>query len=173
MFYLTCDVTGDPGAKFFNFIWKISSRPLHCCLYFSATSIGYRDRWVGGGGGRFTPQKRAGVGLGPARRGLNEEFYHSWAFKTTDTGSNPDKEHRGFPRFALDPLEGTSAAKTGFRHFSYWPDLRCHVLTQSLQLVCQLLRLGTSSNRYKISYRNFSQWSILLRWFILTRGRSG
>ena len=34
-----------PRGQFFNFIWKISSRLLHCRLNFSATSFGYRDRW--------------------------------------------------------------------------------------------------------------------------------
>ena len=69
VFDLTCDVTGDPEVKFLNFIWKISSRPLRCRLKFSVTSFGYRDRW-----GRYAPppppQQRAGVGLGPAGRGL-------------------------------------------------------------------------------------------------------
>ena len=69
VFDLTCDVTGDPGNKFFNFIWKISSRLLYCRLNFSVTSIGYRDRW-GGGEGATAPQQRAGIGLGPAGRGL-------------------------------------------------------------------------------------------------------
>ena len=50
VFNLTCDVTGDAGLKFFNVFWKISSRPLYCRLNFSTTSIGYRDRWEGGGG---------------------------------------------------------------------------------------------------------------------------
>ena len=40
---LTCDVTGDTGVKFLNFIWNILSGALHCQLNFSATSIGYRD----------------------------------------------------------------------------------------------------------------------------------
>ena len=69
VFDLTCEVTGDPGVKFFDFIWKILSRSLHCGLNFSATSIGYRDRW-----GRYAPppppQQRAGAGLGPAGCGL-------------------------------------------------------------------------------------------------------
>ena len=50
VFDLTCDVTGDTGVKFFNFIWKISSRPLHCRSIFFAMSIGYRNRW-----GRYAP----------------------------------------------------------------------------------------------------------------------
>ena len=45
MFDLTCDVTGDLGVKFSNFISKILSMPLHCHVKFSARSIGYRDRW--------------------------------------------------------------------------------------------------------------------------------
>ena len=73
VFDLTCDVTGDPEVKFYNFIWKISSRPLYWCLIFSAMSIGYRDRW--GEALRPPPppppQQRAGVGLGPAGRGLS------------------------------------------------------------------------------------------------------
>ena len=50
----------------------ISSGPFHCRLNFSATSFGYRDRW----GGRYDPPpplpQRAGVGLGPAGRGLTQ-----------------------------------------------------------------------------------------------------
>ena len=47
LFDLTCDVTGDLEVKFSNFIWKISSRPFHCRLNFSPTSVGFRDRWGG------------------------------------------------------------------------------------------------------------------------------
>ena len=53
-----------PRVKFFSCIWMISSRALHSQLNFSATSIGYRDRW----GSATAPQQRAGVGLGPAGR---------------------------------------------------------------------------------------------------------
>ena len=68
VFDLTCDVTGDLEVKFLNFIWKISSRPFHCRLNFSPTSVGFRDRW----GGRYgpPPQQRVGSVLGPAGRGL-------------------------------------------------------------------------------------------------------
>ena len=45
VFDLTCDVTGILEVKFLNFIWKISSRPFHCRLNFSPTSVGFRDRW--------------------------------------------------------------------------------------------------------------------------------
>ena len=62
VFDLTCDVTGDPGVKFFKFIWKISSRPLHFRLNFSATSIGYRDRW-----GRYSPPPPPAEGSGRTR----------------------------------------------------------------------------------------------------------
>ena len=34
VFDLTCDVTGDTGVNFFNFIWKISSSTLYCRLNF-------------------------------------------------------------------------------------------------------------------------------------------
>ena len=67
VFDLTCDVTGDLEVKFLNFIWKISSRPFHCRLNFSPTSVGFRDRW---GGADTAPQQRVGSGLGPAGRGL-------------------------------------------------------------------------------------------------------
>ena len=69
---LTWPVTSQvtPGLNFFNFIWKISSRPLHCRLNFSATSIGFRDRW-GGATPPPPPQQRAGAGQGPAGRGLS------------------------------------------------------------------------------------------------------
>ena len=53
VFDLTCDVTSDPGVKVFNFIRNISSTSLHCRLNFSAASIGYRDRWGGGGATSF------------------------------------------------------------------------------------------------------------------------
>ena len=71
----TCCVWPDlwrhrwPRGQIFKLYLKISSRPLHCRLNFSSTSFGYRDRWWGGGG-RYAPQQRAGVGLGPAGRGL-------------------------------------------------------------------------------------------------------
>ena len=45
VFDLTCDITGDSEVKFLNFIWKISSRPFHCRLNFSSTSVGFRDRY--------------------------------------------------------------------------------------------------------------------------------
>ena len=68
VFDLTFDVTGDLEVKFLNLIWNISSRPFHCRLNFSPTSVGFRDRW----GGRYgpPPQQRVGSGLGPAGRGL-------------------------------------------------------------------------------------------------------
>ena len=58
-----------PRGQILSFIWKISSRPFHCRLNFSPTSVGFRDRW----GGRYAPppQQRVGAGLGPAGRGLN------------------------------------------------------------------------------------------------------
>ena len=68
VFDLACDVTADPGVNFFNFIWKIASKPLHCRLNFFATSIGFQDIW--GPLPPPPPQQRAGAGLGPAGRGL-------------------------------------------------------------------------------------------------------
>ena len=69
VFDLTFDVTGDLEVKFLNFIWKNSSRPFHCRLNFSPTSVGFRDRW--GGATAPPPQQRVGSGLGPAGRGLS------------------------------------------------------------------------------------------------------
>ena len=70
MFDLTCDVTCDSRVTFFSFIWKISSRALHCRLNFSGTSIGYRDSTGAAIPPPPPPQQRAGVGLGPAGRRL-------------------------------------------------------------------------------------------------------
>ena len=70
VFYLTCDVTGDLEVKFLNFIWKTSSRPFHCRLNFSPTSVGFRDRWGAATPPPPPPQQRVGSGLGPAGRGL-------------------------------------------------------------------------------------------------------
>ena len=69
VFDLTCDVTGDTGVNFSTSSDR--SRPgLSIVVWiFTVTSIGYRDRW-GGGGGATARQHKAGVGLGPAGRGL-------------------------------------------------------------------------------------------------------
>ena len=69
VFDLICDVTGDTGVNFFNFIWKISSRTLYCRFNFPVTSIDYWDR-LGGGGGATARQQKVGVGQGSAARGL-------------------------------------------------------------------------------------------------------
>ena len=100
VFDLTCDVTGDPGVKYFNFIWKISSRALYCRLIFSAMSISYRDRW-GVLRPPPPPQQRAGVGLGPAGRGLTS--YESVQLSHVRWGEIPSGEDRT-RAIKVDPL---------------------------------------------------------------------
>ena len=73
VFDLTCNVTGDLEVNFLNSIRKISSRPFHCRLNFSPTSVGFRDRW----GAATAPQQRVGAGLGPAGRGIRLHSYTS------------------------------------------------------------------------------------------------
>ena len=47
VFDLTCDVTGDPEVKFWNFFWKISSRPFHCRLNLSwYCTFKYAQNWL-------------------------------------------------------------------------------------------------------------------------------
>ena len=72
---LTCDVTGDPEVKFFKLIWKILSRPLHFRFNFSATFIGYRDRW----GALCLPPPAEGRGQArPSRAGVKKNGVRSF-----------------------------------------------------------------------------------------------
>ena len=88
VFDLTCDVTGDTGVNFFNFIWKISSRTLYCRFNFPVTSIDYWDRLEGGGGGRYGPpaEGRGRTRLSSARVNSMGSLYNlsyfvkSWYF---------------------------------------------------------------------------------------------
>ena len=63
VFALTCDVTSNSEVKFFNFIWKIPSRAIHCRCNFSPLLLVTEIVTP-------PPQQRAGVGLGPAGRGF-------------------------------------------------------------------------------------------------------
>ena len=102
LFDLTCDVTGDPGVKFLNFICKTSSRPLHCRLNFSATSIGFRDRWVPLR--PPPPQQRVGAGLGSAGRGL------TWACHEIDLTSG--HEYKKYKIYKLHELLTSSTSES-------------------------------------------------------------
>ena len=92
-FDLTCDVTDDLEVKFLNFIWKISSRPFHCRLNFSPTSVCSRDRW----GAATPPPPPPAKGRGrtrPSRARVNVIFSEYWVSELDSSSfllTNPGK----------------------------------------------------------------------------------